>query len=141
MKIETPPIQTAVSPAWNAVGFLVDFNTREKRLSLLMQTLAWMAAIMFFRRTESETMYLADPTQLDRRYHKSILAALIAEGERLLTRLHQSGGLPNNDDGIKAEDIDATVEELRNTQVQWYGDMTPERRAQILEEVFHVTTG
>lgn len=30
------------------------------------------------------------------------------------------------------------VEELRNTQVQWYGDMTPERRAQILKEVFDV---
>jgi hypothetical protein len=140
MKIASPPKQTAVSPSWNAVDFLVDFNTREKRLGLMMETVAWMAAIMFFRRTESETMYLAEPTQLDRRYHKSLLAGLIAEGERLLTRLHQSGGLPNNADGIKAEDIDATVEELRNTQTQWYGDMTPERRAQILAEVFHVTT-
>jgi len=107
----------------------------------LMETVAWMAAIMFFRRTESETMYLAEPTELDRRYHKSLLAALIAEGERLLTRLHRSGGVPKNADGIKAEDIDATVEELRNTQVQWYGDMTPERRAQILAEVFHATAG
>jgi hypothetical protein len=141
MKIATPPNQTAVSPSWNAVSFLVDFNTREKRLGVLMETVAWMAAIMFFRRTESETMYLAEPAPLDRRYHKSILAALIAEGERLLTRLHRSGGVPKNADGITAEDIDATVEELRTTQVQWYGNMMPERRAQILAEVFHVAPG
>jgi hypothetical protein len=134
-------MQSAVSPSWNAVDFLVDFNTREKRLGLLMETLGWMVAIMLFRRTESETIYMAEPSEADRRYHKRILAALIAEGERLLADLQQSGGLANNSDGIKAEDIDATVEELRNTQAQWYGDMTPERRLQILEEVFHVTPG
>jgi len=60
----------------------------------------------------------------------------IAEGERLLSRLHQAGGLPDNLDGIKAADVDAMVEELRNTHSQWYGAMTAERRAEILEKVF-----
>jgi len=131
--------QTLVSPSWNAVDFMVDFNTREKRLSLLMEALAWCAAVMFFRRAESDTLYLGKPSELDRRYHKTILAALIAEGERFLTRLKRAGGLPKNSDGLKAADIDATVEELRNTQAQWYGDMTAERRAEILKEVFGVT--
>lgn len=117
---------------------MVDFNTREKRFSLLVESLAWVASVVFFRKAESETHYLAAPTDLDRRYHKSILASLIAEGERLLTRAHLGGGLPKNIDGIKVEDLDATVEELRNTQAQWYGDMAPKRRAQILKEVFDV---
>jgi hypothetical protein len=140
VKVTAPTKQSVVSPSWNAIDFLMDFNTREKRLSLLMEILTWMAAIMLFRRTESETMYLAEPTPLDRRYHKSILAALISEGERLLSRLHKAGGFPDNadgieTDGIETDDIEAAVEELRNTHAQWYGDMTPKRRAEILEEV------
>jgi hypothetical protein len=126
------------SPRWNAVDFMVDFHSREKRLGLLTETFAWVASVAFFRRAESETLYLAEPTETDRRYHKTILAALLAEGERVLSRLHKAGGLPENLDGIGTEDIDATVEELRNTQVQWYGDMTAERRAQILKELFDV---
>jgi hypothetical protein len=120
------------------MDFLVDFPSRAKRLGLLTETLAWIAAVAFFRHTETESHYLAEPTDLDQRYHKSLLAALVAEGERLLTRIFRSGGLPANLDGVKTEDIDAMVEELRNTQAQWYGDMTSERRAQILKEVFDV---
>ncbi len=89
------PSSTAVSPRWNAVDCVVDFNTREKRLGLLTETLGWVMAVAFFRRAESETHYLAEPSELDRRYHKSILATLVAEGERLLTQAHRSrtGGL------------------------------------------------
>ena len=117
---------------------MVDFNSREKRLGLLMETFGWIITVAFFRRAESETHYLAEATELDQRYHQSILAALIAEGERMLTRMLLAGGLPQNADGIKTADIDATLEELRNTHAQWYGDMTAERRAQILKEVFDV---
>jgi hypothetical protein len=139
MRTATPSPSTSLdSPRWNAVDFMVDFNSREKRLGLLTETFAWVASVAFFRRAESETLYVTEPGEVDRRYHKTILAALLAEGERVLSRLHKAGGLPENLDGIKTEDIDATVEELRYTQAQWYGDMTPERRAQILKEVFDV---
>lgn len=127
-----------VSSRWNAVDFMVDFNIREKRLGILMETFGWITAVAFFRRAESETHYLSEPSELDERYHRSILAALIAEGERLLTRILLAGGLPRNAEGIKTEDIAATQEELRNTQAQWYGDMTAERRAQILKDLFDV---
>lgn len=133
---------TLESPAqWHAVDFLVDFPSREKRLGLLTETVAWIAGISFFRQTETKTHYLGEPTELDKRYHKSVLAALIAEGERLLTRIAEAGGLPENPDGLRAADIDALVEELRNTQAQWYGDMTSERRAQILKDLFDVAPG
>lgn len=125
-------------PRWNAVGFMVDFNSREKRLGLLSETLGWFASVAFFRRAEMETHYLTEPTELDKRFHKSILAALIAEGERLLTQMHLAGSLGENIDGVKAEDVEAGVEELHNTQLQWYGDLTPQRRDQILQELFHV---
>jgi hypothetical protein len=126
------------SPRWKAVDFMVDFSSREKRLGILMEAFAWITAVAFFRQTELETIYAGDPTKVDRRYHRSILAALIAEGERLLTRVLLADGLPQNADGIKVEDIDATLEELRNTEAQWYGDMSEERRALILREVFDV---
>ncbi len=130
------PAKPESSARWTAVDFLVDFQTREKRLGLLTETLVWVASVALFRRTETETHYLATPTEIDQRYHKTLLAALIAEGERLLMRIQVAEGLPENLDGIKAQDIDAMVEELRNTHVQWYGGMTAARRAEILKEVF-----
>lgn len=128
----------AVPSPWSAVAFMVDFHTRDKKLGLLTQTLTWVAAIALFRKTETLTHYVDEPTDADGRDHKAILAALIAEGERLLARIHTAGGLPENLDGIKTADVDAVIEELRMTNLQWYGDMTPERREQILTELFDV---
>jgi acyl-CoA reductase-like NAD-dependent aldehyde dehydrogenase len=68
-----------------------------------------------------------------------LLAALIAEGQRLLRRAHDAGGLPESLDGINTADLEAMVEELRTTQLQWEGDMTPQRREQILKKLFDVT--
>ena len=128
---------TRAASQWNAVDFMVDFHTRRKRLGLLAETLAWVASLALFRETETQTHYLNPPTSEDRRRHKTVLAALIAEGERLLSRVHDAGGLPENLDGIKTADLDAMVEELRTTQAQWEGDMTPQRPEQILKELFH----
>jgi hypothetical protein len=129
---------TAAASQWSAVDFMVDFHTRRKRLGLLTETLAWAASVALFRETETQTHYLNPPTSEDRRQHKTLLAALIAEGQRLLRRAHHAGGLPKNLDGLKTADLDAMVEELRTTQLQWEGDMTPQRRDQILKELFDV---
>ena len=118
------------------MDFMVDFHARRKRLGLLTETLAWVGSVALFRETETQTHYLNPPTRQDRRRHKTLLAALIAEGERLLCRAHDAGGLPKNLDGIKTDDLDAMVEELRTTQLQWEGDMTRQRREQILKELF-----
>ena len=130
-------MSTTTAPAqWNAVDFMVDFHTRKKRLGLLTETLAWVASVALFRETETQTHYLNSPTREDRRQHKTLLAALIAEGRRLLRRAQDAGGLPKNLDGLTTADLDAMVEELRTTQLQWEGDMTPRRREQILKELF-----
>ena len=126
---------TAAPSQWTAVDFMVDFHTRAKRLGLLTETLGWVASVALFRETETQTHYLNPPTSEDRRQHKTLLAALIAEGQRLLRRAHAAGGLPKNLDGLKTADLDAMVEELRTTQIQWEGDMTSQRREQILKEL------
>ena len=126
---------TAAASQWNAVDFMVDFHMREKRLGLLTETLAWVASVALFRETETQTHYLNRPTSEDRRQHKTLLAALMAEGQRMLRRAHRAGGLPKNLDGLKTADLEAMVEELRATQIQWEGDMTAPRRAQILKEL------
>jgi hypothetical protein len=59
----------------------------------------------------------------------------------LRQRIQARGDLPSNMDEIKATDVDAMVEELRITHLQWYGDMTTERREEILKELFDVSTG
>ena len=123
---------------WSAVDYLVDFHSRDKRLGLLTETLGWVASVALFRQTESETHYLRPPGCEDRRQHRTILAALIAQGERLLRAIHEAGGLPANLDGIESADIDAIVDELHATRLQWEGDMTPERRAEILKNLFDV---
>ena len=126
------------SAQWSAVDFMVEFHTRDKRLGLLTETLGWVASVALFRETETQTHYLNEPTSEDRRQHRTLLAALVAEGERLLGRIHDVGGLPLNLDGIKTADVDAMVEELRATQLQWQGEITPQRREQILKELFDV---
>jgi hypothetical protein len=123
---------------WDAIGFVVDFQTREKRLGLLSETLAWVGSVALFREAERQTHYLSEPTRADRRHHKALLATLISEGTRLLNRIHNARGLPKNLDGVKTADVDAMVEELRNTQLQWEGDMTPSRREEILKQLFDV---
>lgn len=129
---------TAAASQWNAVDFMVDFHTREKRLGLLTETLAWVASLALFRETETRTHYLTQPTTEDRQRHRAVVAALIGQGERLLQRARQAGGLPDNLDGIKTADVEAMVEELRTTQLQWEGEIMPQRREQILKDLFDV---
>jgi len=57
---------------------------------------------------------------LDQRYHQSILRGARRRGRTLLTRILLGGGSPKNGRRHQDEDIDATLEELRNTHPNWY---------------------
>src|SRR5256885_13149330 len=99
------------SPRWQAVGLILDQNTRDmlaKRYGLLQEVVSWFKGIELFRQAEFEQMIRHKPTATDRRYHKTWLATLIAEGERLLTEIRAEGGLPRNKSRIKISDIEAT---------------------------------
>ena len=131
------------SPRWQAVGLVIDQNQRDlraKRYGLLQEVVSWFKAIDLFRQAESERMIERTATAADRRYHKTWLTTLIAEGERLLTEIRSEGGLPRNKSRIKASDVAATVEELYDTQAEWYGDMKPQRKAELLRQIFNGTS-
>jgi hypothetical protein len=124
-----------------AVGLVIDQNTRDllaKRYGVVQEVVSWFKAIELFRQAEFERMIEREPTARDKRHHKSWLATLIAEGERLLMEIRSQSALSRNQASIKISDIAATVEELQDTQADWYGGMTSERRAELLKQVFNV---
>ena len=128
------------SPRWQAVGLVLDQNAsdlRGRRYGRAQEVVSWFKGIDLFRQAESERMLECKPTPLDKRYHKSCLAGLIAEGERLLTEIRRDGGLPRHPAGIKLSDIQATVEELYDTQAEWHGSLKPERRAALFTQIFN----
>ncbi len=107
-------------------------NTRGLRLRV------WFKAIALFRSAEMERMIERDPSPADLRAHKTWLAQLQAEGERLVTQIRADGGLPRNQARIKLSDVAATIEELGATRAQWHGEMTKQRKAELWENVFRV---
>jgi hypothetical protein len=134
-------VTSIASPRWQAVGLVIDQNRRDllaKRYGLLQEVVSWFKALELFRQAESDRMIERTPTAADRRYHKTWLATLIAEGERLLTEVRAEGGMPRNKSGIKLSDVVAIIEELYDTQAEWYGGMKPERKTELLSQIFHV---
>ena len=131
------------SPRWQAVGLVIDQNRRDllaKRYGLLQDVVSWFKAIELFRQAECERMIERVPTPADRRYHKTSLATLIAEGEGLLTTIRADGGLARNKSSIKVSDIVATIEELYDTQAEWYGGMKTERKAELCRQILNTRT-
>ena len=140
MRNATIEPETIESPRWQAVGLILDQNAhdlRAKRYGRLQEAVSWFKGIDLFRQAEFERMIERKPTPLDRRYHKTWLAALIAEGERLVTEIRRAGGLPRNPAGIKLSDIEATVEELCDTQAEWHGKLSAARRSALFQQLFH----
>ena len=131
-----------LSSRWDAVGLVVTQNTRdliEKRYDLLPEVVSWFKSLAMFRETERELMILKEPTAEDRDFHKTVLALIIAEGERLRASVPAAGGLGANEGGISMADFAAALEHLYDTQSVWHGEMTAERRTEILQGVFHGT--
>ena len=128
------------SPRWQAVGLVLDQNAhdlRARRYGRLQEVVSWFKGIYLFSQAEFERMIERKPTPLDKRYHKTWLAALIAEGERLLTEIRRAGGLPRSPAGIKLFDLEATVEELCDTQAEWHGSLNAARRRELFQQLFH----
>ena len=140
MRNATLEPETLESPRWQAVGLVLDQNAhdlRARRYGRLQEVVSWFKGLDLFRQAEFERMIERKPMPLDERYHKTWLAALIAEGERLQNGIQRAGGLPRNPAGIKLSDVKATVEELYDTQAEWYGSLKPEHRTALFKQLFH----
>ena len=135
-------VEVLDSPRWQAVGLLIEQNTRDflaGRYGLTEEIVAWFKAADLFRAAEDERMILRDPTPEDLRQHRTWLASLIAEGERLVTEAHARGGLPEGTGRFKLADVEATIEGLRIDERMWHGQtLTEERRREILKALFNV---
>jgi len=128
------------SSRWQAVGLIIDQNVRdflEQRYGLVEEIVAWFKAVKLFQGTVDERMILQEPTTADLRQHKTWVASLIAEGERLVTESEKDGGLPPDRVRFTLEDVRATVEMLRTDERMWHSSATPEQKAEILKAVFN----
>lgn len=121
---------------------MIDQNQRDflsGRYTLVEDLLAWFKAVDLFRDTQDERMILREPTSDDLRQHKTWIASLIAEGERLYTEALAREGLPDGAVQFKLSNVQATLELLYLSQREWHGPKMPEaQRREILKAVFDV---
>ena len=88
-----------------------------------------------FRKGETARLYLNQPDESDFLFHRALLRRLIRHGSELAKQIKRHG-LARNAEGLSLADIEATVEELQQTERQWYGKITGKRRRQILQDIF-----
>ena len=132
-------IEVFETPGWQAVGLLIDQNQRDVLdgdFDLIAEVVAWFKSVKIFQRTADERMILKEPTPVDLRQHKTWVASLIAEGERLVTVAESQGGLPPGRVKFRLEDVAAAVEMLRTDERMWHSTLPPGRKAEILAAVF-----
>ena len=133
--------QTLESARWQAVGLVIDLNTKDHlagRYGVVQDLVAWFKAIRLFRDAEDEQMILQEPSPADLRQHRTWLASLVAEGERLLTEAQALDGLPEGVVRFKLSDVEAAVENLRTDERMWHGSMFREQRAEVSKAIFDV---
>jgi hypothetical protein len=134
-------ISQSIEPRWDAISCLiVDEEPQEKSqeiTSLLLYAKSYMFfhKLSLFRKGETARLYLNEPGESDLMFHRALLEKLISEGKELVKQIKKHGIL-KNDDGFTLEDIEATVEELQQTERQWHGKMPSKRKQAILQEVF-----
>lgn len=124
---------------WTAVRLLVEEleqELAERRNHLLFRITAWQFALKVFRRVESEKLVMRSPVERDTEYHRATLAFLRGCGEVLMLELKKSEKIDPQSIGLSFAGIAAVVEELRISEREKYGDMTPARREEILTDVF-----
>lgn len=130
------------APTWQAVGSLTDQSIRDLlagHRSLSENVAAWFKAVDLFRETQDERMVLREPTADDLRQHRTWVASLIGEGERLLTEAVDRGEPLGNAADPTPADVEATLEMLYLSQREWHGPRMPTaRRREILKTVFNV---
>jgi hypothetical protein len=124
---------TAAEAQWSPVQNLI--LGEDPQSPVYAETPLWLKKIRAFRKVEDERMFLREPTREDLAAHKTLLQRLIADGEYLLP-LGAQAGLPENVEGATPESLAATVELLRADYRGWHEPMPPEKRDQMLREVF-----
>lgn len=127
---------------WSAVKLLVEEleqELAERRNHLLFRITAWYFALKVFKRVESEKLIQRPAIERDTEYHRAMLAFLRGCGEILVLELKKHEDIDPQQIGLTFGDFSATVEELRISERERYGDMAQSRREEILNDVFGQT--
>ena len=135
-----PKNRVGQSSRWNYAGHFGGRPpvVRSKNVSLLLYARAfmWFHKIADFRQAEMHLLYIKNPGKEIRSQHLQIIEILIREGKEIERRIHASGGLIKPANGFSLQDIQSSIEELQNTQLQWSGGMSKNRKEEILKDVF-----
>jgi len=128
-------------PRWQTVGAMIDQNQRDFLAhcqSLSEDVLAWFKATDAFRAIQDDRMILQKPTAGDLRQHRTWVASLIAEGERLVTEVLARSSPTDNREEFQVADVEATLELLYLWQREWHGPkMSAAKRQNILKDIFN----
>jgi hypothetical protein len=111
-------------------------QSRNVSLLLYARAFMWFHKIADFRQAEMHLLYLKNSNKEIRSQHRQIIEMLIREGKEIVRRIHASGGLIKPANGFSLQDIQSSIEELQNTQLQWNGGMSKGRKEEILKDVF-----
>ena len=109
----------------------------DPQLALYGDAVVWFHKIELFRHAEEPRMDPQTPAADDLALHKELLLRLIADGEHLVRLIEQHGFLTNTE-GVSAEDLKATLQNLRADYRGWHEPMPTAQQAQVLCEVFDV---
>jgi len=144
-KMEKPRVVMSNShePRWDAIScFLVGQDRGEmaggkeaNALLLYAKSYLFFHKLALFRKGETARLYLNEPDESDFMFHRALLRRLIGDGSDLVKQVKRQG-MARNAEGLSLADIEATVEELQQTERQWYGKITGKRRREILQDVF-----
>lgn len=110
----------------------------DPQLALYGEAAVWFHKVELFRQEEEQRLYRQSPSTEDLSLHRQLLLRLVADGEHLARLIEQHGFLTNGE-GIAAEDLKATLRNLRADYRGWHEPMPGPQQAQILREVFDVS--
>jgi hypothetical protein len=136
--------QIALHSGWDGIGLIFEtdeaglIRPRDISLQLYNQAYMWFRKLAIFRVGESCFMYHSKPKEEILRDHKLILGKLTQEAKEILRKIRVNGEMIKPENGFTMEDLEAAVEELENTRLQWHGGMHKGRKNEILARVFNV---
>src|SRR5438105_2524744 len=109
----------------------------DPQLALYGEAVVWFHKVELFRREEDVRMFGQTPAPEDLNIHREMLLRLIADAEYLIRLIGLHGFLANSQN-ITAEDLKATLQNLRADYRGWHEPMPAAEKAEILREVFDV---
>jgi len=127
----------ALSESVKTAGRIADVLRGEvmaRQHPLVARVVSWFNFCRVCQDLEEQLLLAASPSPEDKELHAVLLSSAIATGEALLLECGDAESLRPL--GITAEAMRAKIESLRITFDQWHTELTPQRQAAVLREVF-----